>query len=418
MNIKTNFGENFKLGLHDIRFNKKNLTSAVTATIFAVAGAIPIFTSFAMNAGLGEQETSSIVMAGMGIGGIISIFLSIYFKQPIYMAPSITSVVVLGPLFERFSLSEMVFGYLMAAIIIFAIGYSGLMGKISRILPLPIVMGMVAGVFMVYGLKLIESLQIAALGGGLTVAAFFIAPSLSKKIPPQAFALLTGIIVTFTLFPIKALEDHAYKLTLPSFILPTIHLDVIAMVSLPLVIMTIADIFKGYGVLKANDYEISLNTITTFCGIGSFLSAFGLGHPMALAGPAIAIISGKEGGPREYRYAAAVLFSAVVTLTVLMAGVVTTFLMSLPMAIISIICGLAMLGLFTSALEVAFGSGQFQIGAFVAFLIGLSKLTLLGIGAPVWAIVFGITASYLMERSSFEVYKLSSGRCLENEAIS
>ena len=145
-----------------------------------------------------------------------------------------------------------------------------------------------------------------------------------------------------------------------------------------------------------------LDTVTTLSGIGSVFAAFGLGHTISLAGPVMAILAGKEAGEKEYRFVGAVIYCCGVIIVCVLSGILIPVIMQLPETVLDLICGIAMTGLLTSSLQGAFGSGKFQMGALAAFLVGLSKVTLFGIGAPVWAVVFGLIVTLCMEHGQWK----------------
>lgn len=387
------------------QLSSDSISTILTTFIFAIAGAVPIFIAMGVSAGLEIRHIASIIMCGMFTSGLLSIYLSKCFKMPVYAAPSITAVAVVGPLFQLFSLQEMVFGYLSAGVILAVLGAFRLIGKVIKYVPLPIVLAMVAGVYMSYGLNLIAGIKEMPLGGIIIVAAYFLVMLVSKKIPPQAAALLAAIVVTcFFASPDSSSPQTAFNLEWipPVFILPEVRVGVLLYVSLPLVIMAISDLFKGYGVLKANNFDLSLDKTAVLCGVSSVVTSFGLGHTISLAGPGIAILAGKDAGKKEGRYKGAMIFSGITAVAVLMAGAVISLVSLLSTAVINIICGLAMIGLLTSSLTEAFGEKRFVLGALTSFVVGLSHLTIWGIGAPVWAIALGILVSLLGERGDFK----------------
>lgn len=392
------------------RLDSNSISTILTATIFAIAGAVPLFTAMGISAGLSAKEIGSSIMCGIFVSGLLSIYLSNRFKMPIYAAPSITAIAVISPLLKEFSLPEMVMGYLAAGAVLGLLGLFKLMEPLVKYIPIPIVLAMVAGVYMSYGLNLISGIKSLPLAGGMIVAVYFLASAISKKIPPQAAALLAAILATCFLTQNSGTTESSFELafTAPAFTLPYFNPDVLIYVSLPLVIMSISDLFKGYGVLKANGFEVPLNKAALFCGGCSIISAFGLGHTISLAGPAIAILAGKNAGTKQERYINAMIFSAITAAIVLMAGTVIALLTLLPAEIINIICGLAMIGLLTSSLTEAFARSRFTLGALTAFTVGLSNVSILGIGAPVWSILFGIAVSLLAERGDFSAGKASA----------
>lgn len=396
-------GNGFKNIKEDWRCSSQAIFSALTAMVFVLSGAIPMLASVANNAGMTSKQAVSFVMCSMLVGTIASIFASLYYRTPFYFAASLTAIVVLNPMFETFSLAEIVGGFIVAGAAVFIIGYTGLMGWIGKHLPLPIVLGMVAGVFMSYGLDIIASITKDALSGCIIAGVFIAFPLITKKIPPHTAAMAVGIICAIFLHKTTfGSDDIEIGISHPVIALPDFSGNVLLSVSLPLVIMALADILKGYGVLKSNGYDLPLNTVTTLSGISSILAAFGLGHTVSLAGPVIAILSGKDAGKRENRYTGAVIYCIGVVIICLLLGFLIPVIMNLPETIINLICGLAMTGLLTSSLQGAFGAGKCQMGALTAFLLGLSKTTLLGIGAPVWALVFGLIVSLAMEREQLK----------------
>ncbi|MDE8735280.1 benzoate/H(+) symporter BenE family transporter, partial [Eubacteriales bacterium DFI.9.88] len=122
------------------------------------------------------------------------------------------------------------------------------------------------------------------------------------------------------------------------------------------------DVFKGYGVLKANGCDLSRNSVTVLSGLGSILAAFGLGHTISLAGPVMAILAGEDAGRRERRFPGAVINCGGVLVVCVLSGILIPFIMQLPGTIIDLICGIAMTGLLVSSLQGAFGTGRFQMG--------------------------------------------------------
>ena len=57
-----------------------------------------------------------------------------------------------------------------------------------------------------------------------------------------------------------------------------------------------------------------------------------------------------------------------------------------------------MLPVLTSSFQSAF-SGKQTLGALVAFLVTVSEIKLLNIGAPFWGLVFGYAVTVILERA-------------------
>jgi benzoate membrane transport protein len=83
----------------------------------------------------------------------------------------------------------------------------------------------------------------------------------------------------------------------------------------------------------------------------------------------------------------------------LLAPLATQIGLALPTAFIGVLGGLSMLRVLQGALVSTFG-GELTLGALATFLVTISGVTIFNIGAPFWGLVFGIAASWLLERDA------------------
>jgi benzoate membrane transport protein len=143
----------------------------------------------------------------------------------------------------------------------------------------------------------------------------------------------------------------------------------------------------------------------TWTGICSAIGALFLSHSITVAGPITAITSCKDAGPRESRWVASFLKGIIQLLVALFAGLLVPFLRSLPMTVAAVLAGLAMVSLFTTAFEVAFSSSnKLQMGAFFAFIVACSNISIYNISAPVWSLLVGVIVSLIFERENVKVF--------------
>ena len=75
--------------------------------------------------------------------------------------------------------------------------------------------------------------------------------------------------------------------------------------------------------------------------------------------------------------------------------------LALPAAFIGVLGGLAIVRVLQGWMSTAFGS-ELSFGALTAFLVTLSGVSIVHIGAPFWGLVFGLAASWLMERPALQ----------------
>jgi benzoate membrane transport protein len=181
------------------------------------------------------------------------------------------------------------------------------------------------------------------------------------------------------------------KFTLPGFLELTIPMT-----------LTIVGVnnTQAFGVLMVEDYQPPVASITTVGGISTLVNSIFGGSPGSVAGPTTAILVDPACGPKEGRYAAALVNAVLWVVFAFCAPEVVAITRVVPMAFIVMMAGLAMLGVLVSSFSVAFGS-KHRIGALFAFVIALSNIVVLKIGAPFWALLFGVVISRLFEPADF-----------------
>jgi benzoate membrane transport protein len=396
-------GPGIREGWKGMKFDKNNISSFLVSLVFSLTGAVVVFVNVGQQAGFTTNQTVSFIAFGYIVAGIVSTLLTLYYKQPLLAMPGITAILVIGNELKNFSVQEMVGAFIVTSLIFVILGLTGIIGRIAKILPVPIVMGMIAGAYMSYGTGIITSVQAIPVIGICTVLAFLVTPLISKKIPQQAAALVVGVILTLILVPIKF--DTGSLIFMPVAYGPKFNSSMLVSLCIPLVLIGIADFLKSYGILKTNGYEPPSNSMIFFPALGSLLGSFLLAVPMTMTGVITAIISDPATGEKDRRYIAAVLKNIAAVGIGIFSGVLVPFLMLLPSDTTKIFAGLAMLGLFLGSLGGAFGGKKFKIGAFAAFIVTLSGLNLFGVASAVWGVVFGIIVSLFLERKDFSQAK-------------
>ncbi|MGB9804715.1 benzoate/H(+) symporter BenE family transporter, partial [Desulfofundulus sp.] len=124
------------------------------------------------------------------------------------------------------------------------------------------------------------------------------------------------------------------------------------------------------------------------------------------AGPSTAICSSDIAGKKEYRWVASFFEGVFWVIIGLLAKVGVESAKLAPKEFMQVVAGLAMFEVFISAFEGAF-SQKFRKGAMVAFFVAASNISLLNIGAPFWAIIFGVLVSLVTEREDFSLNLVS-----------
>src|SRR5690606_27241023 len=123
----------------------------------------------------------------------------LHYKMPINGAYSIPGAVLVASALLTFNINEATGAYLMAGILVLLLGVSGIMGKVMRYIPLPIILAMIAGAMFRFATGVITSIQTDPLLIGIVVGVFFLFLGFVKKIPPILGALCVGMLVAFGL---------------------------------------------------------------------------------------------------------------------------------------------------------------------------------------------------------------------------
>ncbi len=377
--------------------------NALVAFVFAASGPLAIILAVGTRGGLSEAELSSWIFGAMFLNGLISIFFCLRYRQPLVFFWTIPGTVLIGPALEHLSFAEVLGAYYATGLLMLALGLSGWVRRCMDALPMPIVMGMVAGVFLQFGLDLVHAIG-DAFWIAAPMAAAFVAlsalPRLGRVLPPVIGALLVGIVAVFLLDAATPVAGPAVPaLARPGLYAPAFSWQAMLELVVPLAITVLA-VQNGQGitVLSAAGHRPPVNAIAVACGVGSLVNAAVGCVSTCLTGPVNAILSGS--GAPERRYAAGVAVGVLALVFGLFAPLFTRLMLAAPGGFIATLAGLAMLRVLQTAFVVSF-QGRFTLGALVSFLVTVADVAIANIGAPFWGLVFGLAASWLLERDDF-----------------
>jgi benzoate membrane transport protein len=291
------------------------------------------------------------------------------------------------------------------SVLILVLGASGWVKRVMSWLPMPIVMGMVAGVFLRFGLDLVRALHSDVAVAAPMVLTFIVlsaVPSLGRRLPPLIGALLVGAVTLAALGRVDAAAAGQLSLAQPLVQAPVWSLAAMVELVVPLAItVLVVQNGQGVAVLKAARHDPPVNVIAFVCGLGAAASALVGAVSTCLTGPSNAMMSASGDRPRHYT--AALTFGTLAVLFGLLAPTFTGLMLATPKAFIMVLGGLAMVRVLQGAFTAAFGAGRFTLGALVSLLVTVADLSLLNIGAAFWGLVAGFLVAWCMERPDFGV---------------
>lgn len=397
-------GPGFRTSLSDLKgsLNSKTITAGVIAAIFGCSGPALVTIKSATDAGYTQPQIVSWLFGIYVFGGLISLIMALKYKMPITGAYSIPGASMLGVALVGFSFNEAAGAFIMAGIIVLLIGISGLMGKVMKWLPLPIVMGMIGGAMIRFGVNIVNSAVQTPIIGIATITGFLLVPKVIKKFPPVLAALIFGLVTAIITGAVN-LSTLDFSYIPPQLVAPKFNVNTILSVSVPLAALVIgAENAQAIGVLYAQGYKPPVNAMTVISGIGGIAAGLFGAHNANIAGPMTAICSSEEVGDKETRYASSFVNGILFASFGLIASIAIIFVTALPSTLINILAGIAMINVLINAFKEGFSSNKFKMGAFTALIIGMSGITILKIGSPFWALLGGVVVSLIVEKKDFD----------------
>ena len=388
---------------HDLAgFRGIYLVNAVVAFLFAATAPVAIVLTIGQQGRLTQADVASWLFAAFFVNGLVSLAFCLLYRQPLVLLWTIPGSVLVGQALEHFSFAQVIGTFYATGVLMLVLGLSGWMRKCMSRIPMPIIMAMVAGVFLQFGLNLIFAVRDGTAIAAAMAAAFFLlsaSPRLARFLPPVIGALIVGGAVTAFAGGFDLPAAAAASIAKPNIYAPELSGAAMVELVLPLAITVLAaQNAQGFAILEAVGHKPPINTITAACGLVSLITALFGSVSTCFTGPVTAILV--SGGEKDRHYLAGIVTSVLAVLFGLFARSLTQLMLAIPKVLVAALAGLALLKVLQRAFVISFG-GTFTFGALVAFLVAVANVPIFSIGAPFWAVLIGIAASWLLERDDF-----------------
>ena len=378
-------------------FGASYAATAFVAFLFATSGPVVIILSVGARGGLSESDIASWIFAAFCLNSVISIAFTLAYRQPLVFLWSIPGAVLVGPALGHLSFPEVIGAFVATGLLMLLLGLSGWVRRAMDAVPMPVVMAMVAGVYLRFGVDLVLAFR-DGLWIALPMTAAFVLLTMvpMRSLPPLIGALITGAIAIAVLGAFKPPPGALFALAAPNLYVPQFSWAAMVELVVPLAITVLAvQNAQGIAILAGNGHQAPVNAITAACGVGSIVTGLVGAVSTCLTGPVNAVLSST--GEKSRQYTSALFFSLLAIAFGLLAPFFTRLLLATPPAFIAALAGLAMLRVLQTAFTASFG-GRFSLGALVCFLVTVADVPMLHIGAPFWGLLFGLAASWLLER--------------------
>lgn len=379
--------------------------NGVIGLIFSATGPVAVILAVGTAGGLTPAELASWIFGVFFLNGLLSVLACWLYQRPLAFFWTIPGTVLVGPALGHLSFPEVVGAFYATGVLMLVLGLSGWVRRAMAAVPMPIVMGMVAGVFLRFGTDLVHALRDDLLLAGPMVAAFVL---LSVRPRPWAPPIIVALLVGVALIALtgRFAPDAATAtgwLAAPVWQAPVWSTQAMVELVVPLAItVLVVQNGQGVAVLRAAGHDAPMNAVTIACGVWSVLAAAVGAVSTCLTGPTNALLSAS--GERSRQYTAGIFCGLLAVVFGLFAPVFTRLMLAAPPAFIAALAGLAMLRVLQAAFVTAFAS-RFTLGALVTFVVTVADVSVFHIGAAFWGLVAGLLVSFLLERHDFDAVR-------------
>ena len=376
--------------------------NGLIAFIFAASGPVAIILSTGSRSGLEQAQLSSWIFGAFFINSILSIGFCVLYRKPLVFFWTIPGTVLVGSALSHMRFSEVVGAFIITGALMLILGLSGWVRRAMNIIPMPIVMAMVAGVFLQFGLDLVYAVRDGFAIAAPMCAVFVLLSavgSLGRVLPPLIGAVIVGVVAIVSTGAFNLADDAQLVFMAPAFVQPEFTIAAIVELVVPLAITVIVvQNGQGFAILKAVRHDPPVNAVTVACGGASLLTATIGTVSTCLTGPVNALISAS--GEHHRQYTAGIFVAVLGLFYGFFSSFFTSLMLASPSAFIATLAGLAMLRVLQNSMTTAFG-GTCTFGALITFLVTLADVPIFGLGAPFWGLVFGCTTSWMLERGDY-----------------
>ena len=381
-------------------FGASYTANGLIGLIFAATRPVAVILAVGTQGGLSQAEISSWIFGVFLLNGILTVLMCWLYRQPLAFFWTIPGTVLVGPALGHLSFAEVIGAFFATGALILVLGLTGWVRRAMDLIPMPIVMAMVAGVFLRFGTGLVEALGDVVVTVPMVVVFLVLSTWawLGTRIPPILGALVVGAVAVAVSGRFNAGPTTGW-IAAPGLQTPQWSLQATIELVVPLAItVLVVQNGQGIAVLRSAGHAAPVNAVTLACGLWSMLAAAVGSVSTCLTGPTNALLVAS--GERSRHYTAGICCGLLAILFGLFAPLFTTLMLATPPAYIATLAGLAMLRVLQASFVTAFAT-RFTLGALVTFIVTVSDVTVLNIGAAFWGLVAGLLVSLLLERPHF-----------------
>lgn len=366
-----------------------HVSAGFTVVLVGYTSAIAIVIQAAHAMGANAAQTQSWLLA-LGLAmGLSSIVFSWCYKTPIVTAWSTPGAVLLAGMSFEYDMAVVLGAFMVNGLLIFATGLLKPLSRAIENIPPQLGTAMLGAIllpFCVSSFTVLSSMPI-------TFILMFLPFLLAKRLMPKyAMTMLLLIAIVLAMFQSNLkLSGLEFSLAKPVWITPQLDLMAVINLAIPLYLVTmLSQNLPGITVLKAHGYTAPVKPVLQGTGLVNAVLApvgcFSLNLSAITA--AICMTPDVDSAP-EQRYKAALWAGVFYCLAGIFATAVVGLFSSMPVEIIKMLAGFALLGTLLMCLQSSFSDAASRESALLTFLIVLSGIQFLGLSSVIWGLLVG-----------------------------
>lgn len=223
--------------------------------ITGYTGPLLLVTAAADAANLSPELTASWILSIAMGNGLMTILQSFYYRQPIIAPWSTAGVALLITTLPTITIGQAVGAYIACAVGVALVGVSGLFGRMMRLVPLPVVSGLLAGILFNFGRGVYAALgqanePVLFIMVSAMIFTFFLMKRFGSRAPTLAVMVVGGVIAAVG----GQIQFEGLELTLtrPVFIAPEFDLNIMLTLGVPLMALALTSQYAPGGRCAAN----------------------------------------------------------------------------------------------------------------------------------------------------------------------
>ena len=377
------------------------LLAGVLAAVVGSASTFTLVLAALAAAGASPQQAGSGLLSVCLAIGLLNMAVAWRVRVPVSFAwttPGLAFLLTVGEPAGGFA--EVAGAFLVCAALIVLTGLIAPLGRAIAALPSSIANAMLAGMLLTLCLAPITAVAEMPWHTLPVLVTWALALRFARRYAvPLAVGVTAVILATATHLP-QGTFDGASPMLVP--VVPAFSLDAIIRIALPLYIVTMASQnLPGIAVMMSNGFRLRASPLFVLTGIASAITAFFGGPASNLAAITAAICAGPEAHPDPARrWPAPIAAGCTYVLFGLTASLAAAFIAASPPLLIQAVAGLALFSSLATSLAAALADEESRLPAILTFVATASGVTIVGVGAPFWGLVGGITLLVLLRRGA------------------